>query len=123
MRPKTTGGGWAAIRYSLRLMRRAGWRNAWRALNSRNACKTCALGMGGQKGGMVNEGGHWPEVCKKSFQAMAADMQSGLKPEFFARYSLAELRTLSPRELESAGRLAFPLLAGPGDTHSRPIEW
>ena len=123
MRPKTTGGGWAAIRYSLRLMRRAGWRNAWRALNSRNACKTCALGMGGQKGGMVNEGGHWPEVCKKSFQAMAADMQSGLKPEFFARYSLAELRTLSPRELESAGRLAFPLLAGPGDAHYRPIEW
>ena len=35
-------------------------------MRSKNACKTCALGMGGQRGGMVNELGHFPEVCKKS---------------------------------------------------------
>ena len=43
--------------------------------------------MGGQRGGMVNEAGHFPEVCKKSLQAMVADMQGGITPEFFARYS------------------------------------
>ena len=39
-----------------------------------------ALGMGGQSGGMVNEAGHFPEVCKKSLQAMVADMQGAVAP-------------------------------------------
>jgi molybdopterin-dependent oxidoreductase alpha subunit len=95
----------------------------WRAMRSRNACKTCALGMGGQLGGMVNEAGHFPEFCKKSLQAMAADMQGAISPEFFARYSIAQLRAFSPRELESCGRLVAPVLAGPGDTHYRVVTW
>jgi molybdopterin-dependent oxidoreductase alpha subunit len=79
--------------------------------------------MGGQQGGMRNEAGHWPEVCKKSLQAMAADMQDGLRPEFFRRYGIAELRTLSPRELEGSGRIVQPLHAAPGATHYRVIDW
>jgi len=123
MKPMKSGGGWAAIKYTLRQANRVGWWRLWKAMTSRNACKTCALGMGGQKGGMVNEAGHWPEVCKKSLQAMVADMQQGLQPEFFRRYSIAELRTLSPRDLEWCGRLTEPLFAGPADTHYRPISW
>jgi len=53
----------------------------WRAMRSKNACKTCALGMGGQRGGMVNELGNFPEVCKKSLQAMVADMQGAYGEE------------------------------------------
>ncbi len=117
------GGGWAAIRYTLRMANRVGWRRLWRAMAAKNACKTCALGMGGQAGGMRNEAGHWPEVCKKSLQAMVADMQQGLRPEFFARYSIAQLRTLSPRELEWCGRLTEPVYAGPDDTHYQIIPW
>ena len=83
LKPMTSGGGWKAIFYSLKLAKRVGWSRMWSAMSSKNACKTCALGMGGQMGGMVNEGGHFPEVCKKSFQAMASDMQDGLSPEFF----------------------------------------
>jgi molybdopterin-dependent oxidoreductase alpha subunit len=79
--------------------------------------------MGGQAGGMRNEMGNWPEVCKKSLQAMVADMQAGLRPEFFAQYSIAQLQTLSPRELEWCGRLAEPVYAAAGDTHYRPIAW
>src|SRR5438128_12256990 len=116
MRPKKSGGGWAAVRYTLRMANRVGWRQLWRALRARNACKTCALGMGGQAGGMRNEAGHWPEVCKKSLQAMVADMQEGLRPEFFQHYSIAQLRTLSPRELEWCGRLTKPLYARHDDT-------
>ncbi len=122
MTPDKSGGGWPAIRYAIGVARRVGWRRLWRAMRSRNACKTCALGMGGQLGGMRNELGHWPEVCKKSLQAMAADMQDGIRPEFFRKYGFAELRTLTPRELESCGRLVQPLYAGPADTHFRQID-
>ncbi|MCK6484744.1 MAG: FdhF/YdeP family oxidoreductase [Phycisphaerae bacterium] len=124
MRAPRSGGGWSAIWYSLRMARRAGGvRKLYHALRAKNACKTCALGMGGQSGGMVNEAGHFPEVCKKSMQAMVADMQGRITPEFFARYGFAELRSLSPRELEHAGRLNDPLYAGPEDAHYRPISW
>jgi molybdopterin-dependent oxidoreductase alpha subunit len=123
MRRMKSGGGWKAIWYSLRLANRVGWRRMWQAMSSRNACKTCALGMGGQLGGMVNEGGHFPEVCKKSFQAMASDLQAGIRPEFFSRYGFNELRALTPRELELSGRLSEPLYAGPNDAGYRAISW
>ena len=61
-RPRVAaGGGVAAITYALRKGREAGglWR-LYRRMRSRNACKTCALGMGGQRGGMVNEAGPLP---------------------------------------------------------------
>jgi len=123
MNAKRTGGGWAAIWYTLRMAHRVGWRRLWQAMRSKNTCKTCALGMGGQAGGMRNELGYWPEVCKKSFQAMVADMQAGITPDFFAKFSLAQLQTLSPRELEWCGRLTTPVYAGPGDSHYRPVDW
>ena len=37
--------------------------------------------MGGQLGGMVNEQGRFPEFCKKSVQAMGADLQPPISPE------------------------------------------
>jgi molybdopterin-dependent oxidoreductase alpha subunit len=123
MSVQRTGGGWAAIWYTLRMANRVGWRRLWHAMRSKNTCKTCALGMGGQAGGMRNELGYWPEVCKKSFQAMVADMQAGITPDFFAKFSLAQLQTLSPRELEWCGRLTMPVYAGSGDTHYRPVDW
>jgi molybdopterin-dependent oxidoreductase alpha subunit len=102
---------------------RVGWWQLWKAMRSRNTCKTCALGMGGQLGGMVNEGGYFPEVCKKSFQAMVSDMQAGITPEFFSRYGFNELRALTPRQLEISGRLVTPLYAAPDDPHYRVVTW
>ena len=103
--------------------RKVGFRNMWKAAFSKNACKTCALGMGGQAGGMRNEQDHWPEVCKKSIQAMAADMQGAIQPEFFKHFSINQLRKFSPREMEHAGRITTPLLLAPGDTHYKPVSW
>lgn len=123
MKKLKRGGGWAAIKYTLRMAGRVGWWRLWKAMRSKNTCKTCALGMGGQLGGMRNEMGHWPEVCKKSLQAMVADMQKELRPEFFERYSIAELHSLSPRELEWCGRLTQPIIAGSGDKHFRLLTW
>lgn len=124
MRPLRSAGGWPAIWYTLRKGRAAGGLLAmWRALRSRNACKTCALGMGGQLGGMVNEAGHFPEVCKKSIQAMAADMQGRVREHFFDDFALDALRGFSPRDLEHAGRLVEPLVAGPLDLNYRRTGW
>ncbi len=124
MKKVKTGGGWPAIGYAIKTARRAGGIVKFlHAMSKKNTCKTCALGMGGQAGGMVDETGRFPEVCKKSMQAMAADMQGRIAPEFFARYSIAELERFSPRELEHMGRLVQPVVAGPGDTHYRPISW
>ena len=123
MRKLKSGGGWQAIRYSLVKARQLGPLKFWRAMRSKNACKTCAVGMGGQLGGMVNEAGSFPEVCKKSIQAMAADMQGRIEARFFETYSLDQLSALSPRELELLGRLADPIMAGPDDTHFRVVGW
>ena len=55
MKKPRAGGGWHAIGYSLsKAKKMGGLRAMWRAMRSRNTCKTCALGMGGQRGGMVN---------------------------------------------------------------------
>ncbi len=123
MRTPSSGGGLQAIAYTLRKAREVGPLKLWQAMRSSNACKTCALGMGGQRGGMVNERGHFPEVCKKSLQAMAADMQGAIRPEFWQRYSLDHLRAFTPRELEYCGRLTQPLIADPGATHYRVATW
>jgi len=119
-----SGGGFRAIRYTWKKGREVGgvWK-LYRALRSKNACKTCALGMGGQKGGMVNEQGTFPEVCKKSLQAMAADMQPGIPATFWAEHPIAELRTWSPRQLETAGRLIQPVMYRRGADHYQPIAW
>ena len=122
IKPKS-GGGWQAIRYTLRKAREVGPVTLWKAMRSKNACKTCALGMGGQLGGMVNEDRHFPEVCKKSLQAMTADMRGKIEKQFYMTYSLDQLRSFTPRELEALGRIADPLIARPGATHFEIISW
>ncbi|MEM8866354.1 MAG: FdhF/YdeP family oxidoreductase [Planctomycetota bacterium] len=124
MKKVKTGGGWPAVWYTWTKARQAGGLlKLWRALRSRNACKTCAVGMGGQKGGMVNEAGSFPEVCKKAMQAMAADMQGAISPEFWKRFGVREMRAMSPRELEHAGRLVSPMRYTPESGRWHPINW
>ncbi|MBM4023047.1 MAG: FdhF/YdeP family oxidoreductase, partial [Planctomycetes bacterium] len=65
----------------------------------------------------------FPEVCKKSFQAMVADMQGAVKPAFFETYAIPQLRRFSPREMEHSGRLVQPVILEKGTQHYRPIEW
>lgn len=124
MRRVRTGGGFPAIFYTFKKAREAGglWK-LWKAMRSKNACKTCALGMGGQKGGMVNERGVFPEVCKKSLQAMVADMQGAIRPDFFATYSLPQMQQFSPRELETCGRITQPLILERGSQYYRVATW
>jgi molybdopterin-dependent oxidoreductase alpha subunit len=95
----------------------------YQRLRSKNACKTCALGMGGQAGGMVNEAGHFPEVCKKSVQAQAADMGRTISEQDLRQYSLADLAEFTSAQMEALGRLTFPIMAAPGDQHFHRVSW
>lgn len=124
-RPRiSAAGGLSSLLYAFRKGREAGGLlRFYRRLRSRNACKTCALGMGGQRGGMVNEVGHFPEVCKKSMQAQAGDMAGTISEEKLRATPLAFLERLDSRGFERLGRLAFPIVAGPGDTHFRRLGW
>lgn len=124
MKRVSSGGGFPAVWYTLRKARAAGGPfKFYKAMRSKNACKTCALGMGGQLGGMVNESGHFPEVCKKSIQAMAADMTGAIPDGFFDRFDLNALKGFSSKELEALGRITRPLYAGPLDQRYRAITW
>ncbi|HNB69966.1 MAG TPA: FdhF/YdeP family oxidoreductase [Acidobacteriota bacterium] len=120
-----SGGGWAAIGYTLEKSFRAfgGPRQFWQRMLSRNSCKTCAVGMGGQAGGMRNEAGHFPEFCKKSVQAMAHDMQPPIDVNFFLSHPVDELAGYSPRQLENLGRLAYPVIRETGKKNYKRIEW
>jgi molybdopterin-dependent oxidoreductase alpha subunit len=124
MKRLKSGGGWPAIWYTWRKAREAGGLfKLWQAMRSKNTCKTCALGMGGQRGGMVNELGQFPEVCKKSLQAMVADMQGAIRSDFWQRYGPRELQRFSPRELEACGRLVEPVHYTRESGRYVPISW
>src|SRR5690606_2737075 len=95
---------------------------AAKALTSRNACKACAYGMGGQRGGMTNELGEFPSVCNKSVQAQSTDIQPPIPREIF-EHPLADLQELTGREMEKLGRLNTPIFKAAGSDRYRPVTW
>jgi len=115
--------GFNSIKYTLQIAKAVGIKNLIKSVRSKNACKTCALGMGGQKGGMVNELGHFPEICKKSLQAQLTDIQKPIPHEIFQRNTLAQLKSISPRKLERLGRLNTPLYQSSESQRLRPVSW
>ena len=72
---------------------------------------------------MVNEKGQFPEVCKKSIQAMVADMQGAVSPALFKQYSFDYLRGFTPRQLEACGRLTEPLISREGYNGYEAASW
>lgn len=121
-RKTAVGGGAKKVLYTLATVRRMGVANAAKALTSKNACKACGLGMGGQKGGMTDELGEFPSVCNKSVQAQSTDIQPAIPSEIFA-HTLDELNELSGRELEHLGRLGAPIFKDRGEDRYREVSW
>lgn len=118
-----SGGGWPAVFYTLEKAFAVGPWRLWKRMTSKNACKTCAVGMGGMAGGMVNEAGHFPEVCKKSLQAQVADMVGALPADFFDKNTIEDLEKLTPKQAEDAGRLTYPVVLYQGSRHYKTIAW
>ena len=116
-------GGWKSINYTLKVAGKVGVNNFVQSIRAKNTCKVCAYGMGGQRGGMVNEFGEHLEICKKSIQAQLTDLQPAIDPTIFNDSSIHQLLQLRPRELEQLGRLNSPLYKRKNDTHYSIIDW
>jgi molybdopterin-dependent oxidoreductase alpha subunit len=116
------GGGLKKALKTLATVQRIGLTSTAKALRSNNACKSCGLGMGGQRGGMVNELGEFPAVCNKSIQAQSTDIQPPIPAEIF-QHSLDELRDLSRHELEHLGRLGHPIYKPATADRYREVSW
>ena len=122
MTRQAIGGGAKKVLYTLSTVQRMGVGKAAKALTSKNACKACGLGMGGQRGGMTDELGEFPAVCNKSVQAQSTDVQPAI-PEKIFTHTLADLRDLSGHELEHLGRLGFPLYKHRDIDRYTPVSW
>ncbi|MET3924723.1 FdhF/YdeP family oxidoreductase [Devosia sp. 2618] len=116
------GGGPKKVLYTLATIARMGVGKAGKALTAKNACKACAYGMGGQRGGMTNELDEFPSVCNKSVQAQSTDIQPAIPKEIF-EHSFADLQELTGREMEHLGRLATPLFKRAGSDKFEPVDW
>ena len=87
-----------------------------------------------QVGGFDCPGCAWPEpaptkrahaeFCENGAKAVAEEATlRRVTPEFFARYSVAELATRTDHWLGQQGRLTTPVVLREGDTHYTPISW
>lgn len=116
------GGGPKKVLYTLKTVARIGLLNSAKALNSRNTCKACGLGMGGQRGGMTNEKDEFPSVCNKSIQAQSTDIQEPIPTDLF-NHTLDDFKQLSAYELEHLGRLNNPLFKSADGNKYSPVSW
>lgn len=119
----SAGGGLPVIQYWVeKTLSPTGWQ-LWQTLNHKSACLSCAWGTGGQNGGFVNEAGEYLQRCAKSVEAIAAELQPGIKPDFFQAYSLSQLQQLTSQECDRLGRLSYPVILRAGSSHYERISW
>ncbi|WP_027404864.1 FdhF/YdeP family oxidoreductase [Aphanizomenon flos-aquae] len=118
-----SGGGLPVIQYWLEKTLSPQGLQLWQTLNHKSACLSCAWGTGGQKGGFVNEAGEYLQRCAKSVEAIAAELQPGIKSDFFQKYHINELQQLTSQECDDLGRLTYPLILKSGSSHYQRISW
>lgn len=64
------------------------------------------------------------EFCENGAKAVADEATSQrINADFFAKYSIADLKEQSDRWLNEQGRLTLPMLLKPGASHYTPISW
>lgn len=119
----SSGGGLPVIQYWVEQTLTPQGLKLWQTLNHKSACLSCAWGTGGQKGGFVNEAGEYLQRCAKSVEAIAAELQPGIKPDFFQQYNINQLQELTSQECDRLGRLTYPLILRSGSSHYQPISW
>ncbi|MTJ52262.1 FdhF/YdeP family oxidoreductase [Anabaena sp. UHCC 0253] len=117
------GGGLPVIQYWVEKTLSPQGLKLWQTLNHKSTCLSCAWGTGGQKGGFVNEAGEYLQRCAKSVEAISAELQSGIKQDFFQQYNISELQKLTSQECDNLGRLSYPLILKSGSSHYQRISW
>jgi molybdopterin-dependent oxidoreductase alpha subunit len=64
------------------------------------------------------------EFCENGAKAVAEEAtRDRATPDFFARYSIADLARHSELWLGKQGRITHPMVKRPGATHYEPVEW
>ncbi len=117
------GGGFPVLQYWAEKTLSPQGVKLWQTLNHKSACLACAWGTGGQKGGFVNEMGESLQRCMKSVEAITSELMPGIKPDFFATYSLEQLQSLTSLECDRLGRLSYPVMLKAGENHYQRITW
>ena len=117
------GGGLPVVQYWVEKALSPQGLKLWQTLNHKSACLSCAWGTGGQKGGFVNEAGEYLQRCAKSVEAISAELQPGIKPDFFQQYNISELQKLTSQECDNLGRLSYPLILRSGSSYYQRISW
>lgn len=118
-----TGGGLPLIQYWLEKSVSPQGVKIWEKLNHQSACLSCAWGTGGQKGGFVNEAGEYLQRCAKSVEAIAAELQEGIKPDFFQQLTIQELQQLDSQQCDRLGRLSYPVILRKDSNYYERITW
>lgn len=71
-----------------------------------------------------NERSKIAEYCENGAKAIAEEATTKkLLPEFFTKYSVAELSELNDYEIGKSGRVAQPMYLAESATHYKPISW
>ncbi|AFZ19026.1 FdhF/YdeP family oxidoreductase [Allocoleopsis franciscana] len=123
MSEPTTGGGLPVLQYWLEQTLSPQGLSIWQTLNHHSACLSCAWGTGGQKGGFVNEAGEYLQRCAKSVEAIAAELQPAIPPNFFSQVKLNELQQLNSQQCDRLGRWSYPLIYRAGADKYQRISW
>ncbi len=118
-----TGGGLPVIQYWLEKSISPQGAKIWEKLNHKSSCLSCAWGTGGQKGGFVNEAGEYLQRCAKSVEAIAAELQEGIKGDFFQQFTIQELQQLDSQQCDRLGRLSYPVILRKGSNHYQRVGW
>jgi molybdopterin-dependent oxidoreductase alpha subunit len=121
--PPTVGGGLPVLQYWANQTLSADGPKLWQTLFHKSACLSCAWGTGGQRGGFVNEDGEVLQRCAKSVEAIASELQPGLRPHFFDHTPLADLQQLTSEQANNLGRLSFPVIRRAGRDRYERITW
>lgn len=117
------GGGFHALQSVLYYAWQIGPFKLWQSLRSKNACKACAFGTGGQNGGLKNEAARSFEVCNKNIQAHTSDIRPGIPAQYFLQTPIRQMAQLSGKQMEDLGRLTLPLYKAAGAKHYSPISY
>ncbi|GAB4304579.1 FdhF/YdeP family oxidoreductase [Cyanobacterium aponinum UTEX 3222] len=119
----STGGGLPVIQYWLEKSVSPQGVKIWEKLNHKSSCLSCAWGTGGQKGGFVNEAGEYLQRCAKSVEAIASELQEGIKGDFFSQNTIEDLQKLDSQGCDRLGRLTYPVILRKGNSHYERISW
>jgi molybdopterin-dependent oxidoreductase alpha subunit len=111
------------MQYVMSCAQKVGTRKLAAAVRSKNTCKACAFGTGGQRGGLHNEYSKRVEICNKNIQAQMSDIRDPIPPQIFEQNSIAELGELSAKQLEDLGRLSVPLHKSAGSDRYEAISY